>query len=159
MKKDRKNDDKKIAPNHIIEEKEEEKLVELPKNNKNIVKKDSVKLKDPVVNEKPENNLANNASNQKSDPDNYRDKNQKSEDGLNPLNAVASVINKKYYEETTPKEETTSPFYAMKNVVKSASGGNADINKKEDSEYKEFGFKIGDFKFSRKKNKNKVDVD
>lgn len=151
----RRNDDKKevkdekITPNLPENKKEDKNLVEVPKNEK---KEETPKSNVPLENEKPENNLANNTNNNKTEVN-------KDDKGLNPLNAVASVINKKYYEETTPKEETTSPFYAMKNVVKSASGGNAEINKKEDSEYKEFGFKIGEFKFSRKKNKNKADVD
>jgi hypothetical protein len=140
----------KIVPN-LIEDKKENNFVEVPK----IVKKnDTIIPKVPSNIERPLENLANNQSNQKSEI-----KNQKSGDGLNPLSAVASLINKKYYEEQTPKSETASTFYAMKNVVRSVSGGNADIEKKEDSDYKETGFRIGEFKFSRKKNKNKVDVD
>lgn len=137
---------------HVIENKNENvNFVEVPKNKKDQLpenNKDSIKQQNPVVNEKPAENYASNKSTIKKD-----------ENGVRPLEAVASVINKKYYEDVTPKEQTTSPFYAMKNVVKSVSGGNADIVKKEDSDYKETGFKIGDFKFSRKKNKNKVNVD
>jgi hypothetical protein len=83
----------------------------------------------------------------------------KNDKGLNPLEAVAKIINNKYYENETPKEQETSSFYAMKNMVHQASGGNADMSKKEDTDYKEFRLKIGDFKFSRKKNKNKLKED
>ncbi len=133
-----------------VENKNENNFVEndMKENKHENVKQDSIKPNNPVVNQKPENNLATNNEERRTNNDPVID---------NPLRAVASVINKKYYEDTTPKSETTSPFYAMKNVVQSASGGNADISKKEDSDYKEFGFKIGEFKFSRKKNKNKVE--
>lgn len=69
----------------------------------------------------------------------------------NPLDFAAAVINKKYYEDVTPVNEQANTFYAMKNVVKSTT--NADINKKEDEDYKEFSFKIGKFGITRKKAK------
>lgn len=118
------------------------------------VKKDSVNSKQnnptPLQpDQKPNEIFAYNKTNNTSTADPYNT------ESLKPLEFVASVVNKKYYEEQTPKQEQASPFYAMKNVVNNVSKGNADINKKEDEDYKEFGFKIGDFKFTRKKVKGR----
>lgn len=76
----------------------------------------------------------------------------KSDNGYdNPLDFAAAVINKKYYEDVTPVNEQANSFYAMKNVVKTTT--NAEINKKEDDDYKEFSVKIGKFGLTRKKAK------
>lgn len=119
-----------------------------PENKPETIKNDSTKKSITPVEENKNESLASNTT-----------ANPKNDKGLNPLDAVAKVINNKYYEKETPKDKEASSFYAMKNVVNSASRGNADISKKEDSDYKEFGFKVGDFKFSRKKNKNKAKED
>ncbi|HYG49844.1 MAG TPA: hypothetical protein VD905_03025 [Flavobacteriales bacterium] len=144
-KKENVVENEKIVPDNKIAVNNNNGVRHENKNQENKI--DSTKQIIPVT----ENNnasLANNAS-----------KTVKNDKGLNPLDAVAKVINNKYYENETPKEKEASAFYAMKNMVNSASGGNADISKKEDADYKEFGFKIGDFKFSRKKNKNKAKED
>lgn len=70
-----------------------------------------------------------------------------------PKELISAVLNKKYFSEETPRQEVGNSFYAMRNVVKSVSGGQADVQKKEDGDYKEFSLKIGNFGFSRKKHK------
>jgi hypothetical protein len=71
----------------------------------------------------------------------------------NPVELVSAVVNKKYYESETPRQQTSSTFYAMRNVVHTVSGGQADMAKKEDKDSKEFSLRIGNFGFSRKKHK------
>lgn len=71
----------------------------------------------------------------------------------NPVALVSAVVNKKYYESETPRQQTSSTFYAMRNVVHTVSGGQADIAKKEDKHSKEFSVRIGNFGFTRKKHK------
>lgn len=70
-----------------------------------------------------------------------------------PTELVSAVFNKKYYEKETPQSQTGNAFYAMRNVVHTVSGGEADVQKQENKDYKSFSLKIGNFGFSRKKHK------
>ncbi len=137
---------------------EKKKAANKTMNNSVLSIPNNLKADDVVLTEKDSITNKNNSENEVKNDVSATANNKTNEKGiLSPGEFVATVVNKDYYPNQTPTSQINSTFYAMKNVIQSVSGGSADVDKKEDKNYKEFRFRIGGFSLSRKKAKEQID--